>query len=139
MDLSSTTTDNVTEILVKIIEFTERRHGLLTSNILGINDPDFVPKDLDVTGFADLMGEAVSEHVRSQRLLLRDSHNIKFGASGNFKCKAIVDYHAQNILNKDAEAYMQMQLKKLSENTLNNEVANRLLEHKQSANQPFNN
>ena len=139
MDLSSTTTDNVTEILVKIIEFTERRHGLLTNNILGINEPDFVPKDMDVTGFADLMGEAVSEHVRSQRLLLRDSNNIKFGASGNFKCKAIIDNHARHILTKDAKAYMQLQMKKLSENTLNNEVANRLLEHKQSAKAPFNN
>ncbi len=45
----------------------------------------------------------------------------------------------KNLLNKDAETYMQLQLKKLSENTINNEVANRLLEHKQNANQAFNN
>jgi flagellar basal body rod protein FlgB len=139
MDLSSTTTDNVTEILEKIIEFTERRHGLLTNNILGINEPDFIPKDMDVTGFAELMGQAVSEHVRSQRLLLRDNDNIKFGTSGNFKCNAVIDNHAQNTLNEDAEAYMRLQLKKLSENTINNEVAKRLLEHKQTANQTFNN
>jgi len=139
MDLSSTTTDNITEILAKIIEFTEQRHGLLTNNILGINEPDFIPKDMDVTGFADLMGEAVSEHVRSKRLMLRDNDNIKFAAGGNFKCKAVVDDHAQSVLNKDAEAYMRMQLKKLSENTTNNEVANRLLEHKQTAKQAFNN
>jgi len=139
MDLSSTTTDNVTEILAKIIEFTEQRHGLLTNNILGISEPGFTPKDMDVTGFADLMGQAVSEHVRSKRLLLRDNDNIKFADGGSFKCIAIVDNHAKNLLNKDAETYMRLQLKKLSENTINNEVANRLLEHKQNANQAFNN
>ena len=138
MDLSSTITDNVTDVLEKIIEFTRRRNNVLARNILDINEPDFIPKDLDVPGFADLMGDAVSEHIRSRRLLLCDNNNIKFGSGGDFKSLPVIDKQAGNLLCENVKAYLRLQMEKLSENTLNNKVANQLLKHKQTANPALN-
>ena len=132
MNLSSTTTDNITEVLIKIIEFTERRQQLLTRNIRDINVPRFVPQDLDTAEFADLMAQALAEHIRNQRLLLRDSKNIKFGTDGNFESLPIIDEHARALLEEDVQDYIDLQIKKLSENLLNNKVAYRLLRQKQS-------
>jgi len=127
MNLSSTTTDNVTELLVKILEFTERRRRILMQNIKHIDTVGFVPKDLDVTEFADVMTEAILEHIQSKRLLLRDSENIKFGKGGSFESPPIVDEHAKRLFENDTAEYLELQIKKLSENLINNRVAAELL------------
>jgi len=127
MNLSSTTTDNVTELLVKIREFTERRRRILMQNIKHIDTVGFVPKDLDVTEFADVMTEAILEHIQSKRLLLRDSENIKFGKGGSFESPPIVDEHAKRLFENDTAEYLELQIKKLSENLINNRVAAELL------------
>ena len=130
MDLSSIITDNITEVLVKVIDFADRRHTVLTRNILGANTTDFLPMDLDVDGFAEVMMTGVGEHIRSERLLLRDSENVKFGVGGDFESHAIVDDEAVGLLKDDIDAYIEFQIEKLSENLLNKKVAAQLLEQK---------
>jgi len=139
MDLSTIITDNVAEVLVKIIEFTERRHEILAHNVLDINRPGFLPQDMDAAGFAELMIDGISEHIRSERLLLCDSGNIKFGADGSFESLPIADETASELLGNDVNSYLQLQIKKLSENTLNNIVATELLRQKQIRSRTLNN
>jgi hypothetical protein len=132
MDISVTGTDNITEVLEKIIEFTDRRDIVLTRNIKNHDREDFLPMDLDIKGFARLMTMAVSEHIRNERLLLCDSDNIRFGREGSFETAAIVDDEAKKLLTADKQEYIHFQIGKLSENMLNKKVAIELLEHKQA-------
>ncbi|MHC5059917.1 MAG: hypothetical protein ACYTFK_02375 [Planctomycetota bacterium] len=120
-------TDNITELLAKIVEFTERRHKILSHNIEAVETPGFVPMDLDDADFADLMSQAVSEHIRNKRLLLRDSNTVKFGPSGSFKTVPIVDDYAKQVFEKDTKEYLKLQIDKLSENLINNRTASELL------------
>jgi len=85
MNLSSLITDNIAELLVKIVEFTQTRQKILSRNINNIHSFDFVPKDLAVDEFSELLNNAIDEHILNQRLLLRDTENIKFGISGSFE------------------------------------------------------
>jgi hypothetical protein len=128
MNLSSIITDNIAELLTKILEFTERRHGVLTNNIKAVETPGFVPRDMDVAEFADLITEAVTEHIRSKRLLLRDSEHVKFGGGGNFETVPIVDDYAKWLFENDTEKYLTLQIEKLSENLINKRTAAQLLD-----------
>lgn len=130
MKLSQTTTDNVTEVLEKIIKFTERRNHLLRHNIEQINDEELVAMDLDVEDFAKLMTEAILEHIQSKRLLLCDSETTRFGQGGSFECTPVVDEQAMFLLKRDPDEYICQQIKKLSENFINHRMATELLEHK---------
>jgi hypothetical protein len=130
MNLSQTTTDNITEVLEKIITFTERRNYLLTHNIEEVGDANLVPMDLDVEDFAGLMTNAIGEHIQSERLLLCDSETIRFGRGGSFECTPIVDKQAVILLERDPDEYICYQIKKLSENFINHKMATELLEHK---------
>ena len=131
MNLSSTITDNIAELLATIIEFTERRHEILMHNIEAVEMPDFVPVDLNVAEFAGLITEAVSEHVRSKRLLLRDSENVKFGPGGSFETISIVDDYAKWLFENDTEKYLKLQIDKLCENLVNKRTAAEMLDGKQ--------
>jgi flagellar basal body rod protein FlgB len=71
MKPSSLVTDNITELLVKIIEFTQTRQKILTQNVNNLHTLGFVPQDLAVDEFSDLLNGAIDEHIRSRRLLLR--------------------------------------------------------------------
>ena len=132
MNLSTTTTDNLTEVLEKIIDFTDRRKKVLTRNIEEIHLSGFVPMDFDVSGFAELMTTAVFEHIRSKRLILYDSENIRFGKGGSFECVPVVDELAKDLLEVDEKKYLALQIKKLLENFANNKIATELLEQKQN-------
>ena len=131
INISTIITDNIAELLVKILEFTERRHEILTHNIEAVATPGFVPTDLDAAEFADLITEAVSEHIRSKRLLLRDSENVKFGPGGSFETIPIVDEYAKWLFENDTEKYLKLQIDKLSENLINKRTAAELLDSKQ--------
>lgn len=130
MNLSQTTTDNITEVLEKIITFTQRRNSLLTSNIEEVDDERLVPMDLDVEDFAGLMTEAILEHIQTKRLLLCDSDTTRFGSGGSFECTPVVDEQALFLLKRDQDEYICHQIKKLSENFINHKMATQLLEHK---------
>jgi hypothetical protein len=134
MNVSTTVTDNMTEVLTRIIEFTERRRDLLTRNLFDYREPGFCPLDLPVGEFAECMTEAVCEHVRSQRLLLCDRQSVRFGQGRQFDALPQVDPEAQKVLQNDIKQYLQMQIRKLSENLMNNRIAVELLGQKQQQN-----
>ncbi len=133
MDLSLLIEDNIDEILVRIIEFTRRRHKIITDNINNIDMPGFVPVCLDVEQFADIMNGALAEHLLNDRLVLADTESITFQQGGSFEAKTIIDQDAKELFENDIAAYMQTQREKLKENSLHNRIANEILRQKQTA------
>jgi flagellar basal body rod protein FlgB len=131
MNLMSLITDNVTEILIKIVKFTQTRQKLLIQNIINVRNPGFVPQELEVDEFSDLLNNAIDEHVRNQRLVLCDTENIKFGVSGSIELKPVIDEHGIKLLEEDRDEYIERQIHKLWENSINQKVAAGLLRQKQ--------
>lgn len=131
MNLSLFVTDNIVELLVKIIEFTQQRQKALIRNINNMHLPGFVPKDLDAEEFSALLHDAIGEYARSKRLLLRDTHNIKFGTAGSFTVEPVIDQHAKELLVENLNEYLELQLDRLLENSLNQRVAAELVRQKQ--------
>ncbi len=133
VNLSIHAEDNVSELLLKIIAFTKTRHDLLSENIKGIRTPGFLPLDLQVDEFADVMAQAVEEHVKNDRLALCDSESITFGADGLFEAEPVVDERAMELFQRDIEMYLQHQMGKLRENLLNQKIAMELLRQLRAA------
>ena len=131
MHVSPLITDNVAELLVKILDFTITRHRVLSENIESIHSQGFVPQDLPVEEFALLMETAIDEHKRNKRLLLCDTDKIKFGFNGTVETQPVADEHARELLERNPNEYIELQLKKLSENSINQKVAAELLKQKQ--------
>lgn len=131
MNLSSLITDNVTELLVKIIEFTQTRQKILTQNINNVHNPSFVPKDLAVDEFSKLLNNAINEHIRNRRLVLCDTESIKFGSNGNFEARPITDKYAKELIEENQDEYLELQINKLFENSLNKKIAAELLKKKE--------
>ena len=131
MNLMSLITDNVAEILIKIVKFTQTRQKILIQNIINVQNPGFVPQELEVDEFSDLLNNAIDEHVRNQRLVLRDTENIKFGASGSIELKPVIDEHGIKLLEEDRDEYIERQINKLWQNSINQKVAAELLRQKQ--------
>ena len=136
MNLTSLITDNITELLVKIIKFTQTRQKILTRNITNVNNPKFVPKELAVNEFSGSLNNAIDEHIQNQRLILRDTENIKFGISGSFEIMPIIDEYSKKLLEKKRDEYLKLQIDKLLENSLNQRVAAELLRQKQKTISP---
>jgi len=133
MNLMSLITDNITEILIKIVKFTQTRQKILIQNIINVQNPGFVPKELEVNEFSVVLNNAIDEHVLNQRLVLQDTENIKFGASGSIELKPIVDEHGIKLLEENQDEYIVRQIHKLWENSLNQKLAAELLRQKQGA------
>ena len=131
MNLTSLLTDNITELLVKIIEFTKIRQKILIQNINNIHKPGFVPNDVAVHEFSAVLNNAIEEHVRNQRLLFYDTKYIKFGASGSFSVQLKIDEYARELLEENQNEYLELQIDKLLENSINQKVAAELLKQKQ--------
>ena len=117
MRLPSLITDNITELLVKIIKFTQSRQRILVRNIKSIRSLGFVPEDLAVDEFSGVLSDAVAEHTQSQRLVLCDTENIKFGASGSFKAKPTVDQYAKELLETSRDEYLEKYLPEAQKRT----------------------
>ena len=133
MNFTSLAVDNISELLIKIIEFTQTRQKTLTQNINNLHSPGFMPKDVAVEEFSALLHEAINEHTQTGRLLLRDTETIKFGLGGNFKVKPIVDEYAKELLEEGPDKYLELQINKLIENSFNQRVAAKLLKQRQDA------
>lgn len=133
MKISSAIADNVTEVLNKIHEFTRRRREVIAENILNVNVAGYEPRDLNANEFANLMTQAISEHIRNRRLLLCDGRTIRFGVNGSFEAEPVVDAKAAKLLASDSKAYLQHQFEKLTETLVNNQVAGALLVKKERA------
>ena len=130
MNITPLITDNISELLVKVIEFTQSRQKTLTQNINNIHDPGFIPQDLAVDEFTDVLNHAIEEHIRNQRLVLRDTDNIKFGFSGSFEVEPMVDEYAKELLDENRDEYLVLQINKLLENSLNQRIAAEMLRQK---------
>ncbi len=130
MDALPLIPDNIGEVLVKIIHFTELRRRVLHRNIYKIDNPRFTPQDLPVREFAELLNEAVAEHLRNHRLLFRDTASIRFGPNNTMQVRPETDAYAQALLRTDRDQYMELQVNKLLENSLNRKVAEELLREK---------
>jgi len=124
-------TDNITEILIKIVKFTQTRQKILIQNIINAQNPGFVPKELEVNEFSDVLNNAIDEHVQNQRLVLRDTENIKFGTSGSIELNPVIDEHGIKLLEENRDEYIERQINKLWENSLNQKLAAELLRQKQ--------
>ena len=131
MNLSALVTDNITEILIRIVKFTQTRHKILVQNIIHMRDPEFVPKELEGDEFSSLLSRAVDEHVRNQRLILVDSENIKFDVEGRLEVRPVVDELSRKLFEQNREEYLERQINKLWENSLNQKLAAELLRTKQ--------
>jgi len=137
MNLQSLVTDNVSELLVKIIEFTENRQIVLTRNINCMHLSGFVPMDLAVDEFSELLNIALEEHICNQRLVLCDTENIKFGVDGGLEVRATVDDCALKLLEESRDEYIEEQIDRLLENALNQRVAAELLKDRQEVSALF--
>lgn len=126
------TADNVIEVLEKIVEFTQRRHDILTDNILNVTTDGFIPMDLNVDGFADVMANAVAEHIENDRLVMMDMKDLQFGENGTFTSDASVDHHSHSLLQDDVQNYLRHQIRKYSENLLNKKFAFEILKQRQN-------
>jgi len=84
-----------------------------------------------VDEFSELLNDAIEEHIRSGRLMLRDTGNIKFGVSGSFEAKPVVDEYAKELLEENRDDYLELQISKLLENSLNQRTATELFSQKQ--------
>lgn len=133
MNLTSLITDNITEILIKIVKFTQSRQKILVQNIINIHRPGFVPRDLEVDEFSTVLNNAIDEHVQNRHLLLYDTENIKFRGAGDLELRPIVDEHAERLLEEDRDEYIGWQIDKLWENSLSQKVAAELLRQKVGA------
>jgi hypothetical protein len=131
MNLSAITTDNITEVLLKILEFTQSRQKILIQNINMMYSDGFVPRDLPVDEFSQLMVQAIAEHARSGRLVLRDGETVKFGTNGTFEANAIIDENAKSLFEQNRNEYIRTQIDKMLENSLNQRIVVDLLRQKQ--------
>ena len=125
------TLDNISEVLLRIINYTERRRDVLTRNIFDFRRDNYCPQDLPESEFALRMTEAISEHVRSERLLFCDSDHIRFHGGGVFDIDPVPDNAAKDLLSSSVRDYLKLQIQKLSENLMNNRIAAELLRHQQ--------
>jgi flagellar basal body rod protein FlgB len=132
MNLLSLNIDNVTEMLVKVIAFTQSRQKIITQNINNLHGSDFVPMDLAVYEFCGVLNQAIGEHARTRRLVLCDTENIKFGECGSFDFRPTIDAQAKELLEENPDKYIEMQIGKLLENALNQRIAAELLKHRQT-------
>jgi hypothetical protein len=130
MNLPLTMTDNLTEILFKIMEFTRNRHKILIRNINSMHSAGFIPKDMPVDEFSKLLQLALREYAQTRRLLFIDGQNVKFGSNGRFSALPVIDKKAKQLLNTDRDEYLQLQVDKLLENSLNQRIAAELLKQK---------
>ena len=125
-------TDNITDVLLKILEFTQSRQKILIQNINATYSDGFAPRDLPVDEFSELMAQALAEHARSGRLILRDGKNVKFGANGSFEATAVIDENAKSLFEQNHDEYLRSQIDKMLENSLNQRIAVDLLRQKQA-------
>ncbi len=127
MELLSLIPDNLSELLVKIVRFTELRRDVLYENIHNTRTPGFAPRDMPMLEFVEILNAAIAEHLQHQRLLFADTENIRFGKNGRMEVTPLLDENAKTLLENSRDEYTELQVAKLLENSLNRKVARELL------------
>ena len=137
MNLLALVTDEITEILIKIMQFTQRRQKVLTRNIREMGKPGFQPRDLAVEEFSESLNTAIEEYARNRRLVLCDTATIRFGLDGKVEARPVRDEPGKELLDRDRDEYLEFQLDKLLENSLNQRVAAELIRQRENQSSPF--
>ncbi|MHC4123119.1 MAG: hypothetical protein ACYSSI_06045 [Planctomycetota bacterium] len=137
MKLTSLLMDSITEVLIKIVEFTKDRQKVLAQNITNIQKAGFEPKDLEVNTFTQVLNSALNEYTQNQRLVFHDTENIKFGEQGTFEARPVIDEYAKELLQDNLNEYLELQMNYLLENSLNQRIAAELLRQKQYISSSF--
>ena len=127
MNSASLAMDNITGVLVAVLKFTRSRHKLLVSNMTNARTPGYVPMDLPVNEFAEMMERVVDEGAFNGRIAGCCGDNVRFNA------QPIVDDYIKHLFENDTKEYMKLQKKKIVENLQNQRVAAELLLEKRSA------
>ena len=127
MEILSFVPDNLSELLVRIVRFTELRRDVLYENIHNTRTPGYTPRDMPVLEFVQALDGAIAEHLQRQRLLFCDTENIKFGKNSAMRVTPVLDASAKTLLEKNRDEYVECQVGKLLENSLNRKVAKELL------------
>ena len=127
MDLLPLIPDNISEVLVKIIAFAGLRRSILHRNIRNLATSSYVPEDLPVLEFAEVLNSAISEHLQNHRLLFQDTPHIEFGRNGAMRVHPVIDDYAKTLLETNPDEYVELQVSRLQENSLNCRVAEELM------------
>jgi hypothetical protein len=122
--------DNISEVLVKIINFTQLRRRVLQENLHKAGHAGFTPQDMPVREFAEAINMAVAEHLQNHRLLFHDTPSIRFGPYNTMEVQPVADPYACALLQTNPDQYTEVQIRKLLENCLNRKVAEELLRQK---------
>jgi hypothetical protein len=77
--------------------------------------------------FVRVLNGAIAEHLQTRRLLFCDTENIKFGPNSVMEIYPQPDPHARMVLERDRDEYIELQVGKLLENSLNRKIAKELL------------
>ena len=120
-------TDHIQELLVLVVRFTRARRHVLINNLRRMDREGFVPQDLAVEEFTQQLHLAINEHVLRRRLVLRDNPHVRFGAQGRLELVPETDCTAQELLNRDSEAYLRYETQRLVETSLNERLAMKML------------
>jgi len=121
--------------LERTVQFTQRRHRVLTDNIANLSTPYFEPRDLNTKSFQATLRNAIDERRNgitpgSGPLELRDTRQLRFERHGIVAnprpSRQGIMFHDHN--NRDLERTMQS----LAENTLAHNVAIEVLHNEYS-------
>lgn len=123
--------DNISELLMLIIKFTTLRHRILLKNQSYHNKDTYIPQDLPIEDFSELINTAITEHATHQRLVLYDTDTIQFYPGGDMQIHPQEDPLATRLLRKDPAAYLSYIRIKLNENKMNQKIAVQLLKQKE--------
>lgn len=137
MDLLALVTDEITELLIRIMQFTQSRQKVLTRNIREMSEPGFEPRDLAVEEFSESLNTAIGEYARNGRIVLCDTATIRFEPDGTVSAKPVADRAGKALLDRDRDEYLEFQLDKLLENSLNQRVAAELIRQRENGPAPL--
>ncbi len=131
MNLPTLKAEDISELLIKIIEFTQARQKIFIKNIINYHSPGFTPMDLEIVDFCGLLNNAIDEHIQNQQFVLRDTENIKFNINNGLQIKSVIDECAKQLLEENRDEYLKVQINNLFENSLNQIIAAELLRQRQ--------
>lgn len=112
--------------LERLVQFTERRHRVLTNNIANLSNPYFKPADLDPRSFQQALSQAIETRRASATptagpLRMNDTQQLTFRPDG---IDAQPDLLNETILSHDqSNNDLERTMQRLAENTLTHNAA----------------
>ena len=139
MQLVERETDFISDLLSLLKEFTTTRRRILMQNIRRVHQNDHIPCDLAVKDFSNILNEAITEYLLNQRLILRDTDAIHFGPCATVDLTPVRDDKAKQLLMQSKADYIGYQCQRLTENSMNEKMACKLMQLRQGYGHQSNN